>query len=77
MRKMLRFAVVVSIIACIVCCGAVNNDALTEVIGTAPFDKNIREENNKCGENLTWEFDEANRTLKIIGNGNMSDFSYD
>ena len=30
-----------------------------------------------CGENVTWEFDVATRTLTISGEGGMDDFDYD
>ncbi len=29
-----------------------------------------------CGENLTWKFDEATKTLTISGTGDMNDYSY-
>lgn len=35
---------------------------------------NLEEENNKCGDNATWHFDETNGTLTISGTGDMYDY---
>ena len=35
---------------------------------------NVRDDSGKCGENLTWFFNETAKSLTISGTGNMSDF---
>lgn len=52
--------------------GSYNNDLMN---ATIHYNYNSTSENNKCGDNLTWEFDE-NGTLTISGTGEMYDYDY-
>jgi|GEM_PF-5354217 len=61
----------VTIIIIIICAVVVVGGAVGGVIGYNIYQEKKQEEQNKCGENLQWSYDDSTRTLTIFGTGPM------